>query len=58
MPDENCPKVHPELFDKHLWYTESDENWTNLLRFIRNKTVTVNGKEWKVTELIGADIQK
>jgi hypothetical protein len=48
----------PGPFNKHLWYTESDENWTNLLQFIRNKTVTVNGKEWKVTDIIDADPKK
>ena len=48
----------PGPFDKYLWYKESDENWTNLLQFIRNKTVTVNGKEWKISDIIGADPKK
>jgi hypothetical protein len=42
--------------DKRLWYTENDENWTRLLRFISNKSVTVGGKEIKVTDIIGAGL--
>ena len=58
MTTMNGFESRPGPFNKHLWYTESDENWTNLLQFIRNKTVTVNGKEWKVTDIIGADPKK
>ncbi len=47
---------YPGPFDRHLWFTESDENWKKLLQFVSDKTLTINGKEMKVTDLIGANI--
>lgn len=40
-------------FDENMWYDVKDENWNNLVRFINDKTITIDGKEINVTGIIG-----
>ncbi len=40
-------------FDKKMWYAEEDINWRRLTDFIKDKTITVNGREIKIAEIIG-----
>jgi len=40
-------------FNSEMWYDKTDENWNKLIRFISDKTILINGKEVKVTDLIG-----
>ena len=55
----------PEGFEKYsgpfsqtMWYGRNDENWNKLIRFIRDKTVMINGTEMNVADLIGAETLK
>ena len=40
-------------FNKSMWYDAKDENWNKLLKFVGDKTISINGKELKVTDIIG-----
>ena len=40
-------------FDKGTWYGKDDGNWKKLIDFIKDKTVTISGKEMKVADIIG-----
>lgn len=40
-------------FNSQMWFDPADPNWANLISFIREKIITVNGKETKATELLG-----
>ncbi len=40
-------------FGQKMWLDPGDDNWNNLLAFIRGKTVIIGGKELPVTDIIG-----
>ncbi|MDD5695021.1 MAG: right-handed parallel beta-helix repeat-containing protein [Bacteroidales bacterium] len=40
-------------FDQNMWQDPKDDNWDSLIAFIRGKTVTIGGKEVRVTDIIG-----
>lgn len=42
-------------FNKDMWYDNNDGNWDKLLKFVRDKTIPVNGTEIPVWKIIGAD---
>jgi hypothetical protein len=45
----------PGPFDMHFWYKGTDTNWNRLLQFVSDKTLIIDGKVMKVTDIIGAD---
>lgn len=52
IPSEGFEKYQGE-FGREFWYDNNDSNWDNLLKFIEDKTIPVNGSEIRVSELIG-----
>lgn len=40
-------------FNSALWYDENDEGWIKLVDFVKDKTITIEGREYKITDLIG-----
>lgn len=42
-------------FDRDMWLDKEDPNWQNLIKFIGNKSVPVNGVEIPVLKIIGVD---
>lgn len=40
-------------FDKSMWYDSTDENWNKLIKFLKNKTVPIDGKQTQVLDIIG-----
>ncbi|VBB44783.1 conserved hypothetical protein [uncultured Paludibacter sp.] len=46
-------KSYSGIFDKKMWYDSNDKNWNNLISFLKDKSVVINGKKVKVLDLIG-----
>lgn len=46
-------KKYEGKFDKLMWYDAKDENWNKLVEFVKDKKVSLNGKEIPVLEIIG-----
>jgi len=40
-------------FNMNLWYEKSDTNWNTLVDFIKDRMITVKGKEMRVLDIIG-----
>jgi hypothetical protein len=47
--------VYPGIFDRAMWYDKEDANWDKLLKFVSDKSVTLNGEKVPVLQIIGAD---
>jgi hypothetical protein len=43
------------ILGPQVWYDKNDENWKKLIHFISDKTITMNGKEINVTDIIGTN---
>jgi hypothetical protein len=41
------------VFDENFWNKDKDENWEKMKIFIKNKSIPLEGKEMKVTDIIG-----
>jgi len=40
-------------FNKKMWYEPSDTNWNSLVEFVKEKTITLKGREIRVLDIIG-----
>jgi hypothetical protein len=40
-------------FDRKLWYEKSDSNWNTLVDFVKDRMVTLNGRQVRVLDVIG-----
>lgn len=40
-------------FSDAMWYDSRDKNWQQLINFLKNKTVTINGQQISVLTIIG-----
>ena len=52
----NTPKQgftkYGDRFDKKMWYNPDDDNWNKLIEFVKDKTVSLDGKQIPVLEII------
>jgi hypothetical protein len=53
-PEEGFKKYNGS-FNQEMWLDRNDPNWQNLLRFVSDKTIPVNGVEIPVLQIIGAN---
>jgi hypothetical protein len=44
---------YADSFNKSMWYGKDAERWKKLIDFVSDKSVPINGKEMKVSDLIG-----
>ncbi|MBB3186549.1 hypothetical protein FHX64_000712 [Microbacter margulisiae] len=40
-------------FDKKMWYSPKDPHWRNMIEFVKNISIPINGKMRKVLDIIG-----
>jgi hypothetical protein len=48
-------KKSEDKFNQSLWFQKEDTNWVNLVRFIGNKTVPINGELIPITKILGIE---